>query len=86
MLFLEILLFVQITTSLSISEIFECHQHVFLVLVMLGGPLILNGIQLLIQDQFLKESYKTTPFWKNLCTRQRKKGNELDDSLMVLRV
>ena len=67
--------------SLSISEIFECHQHVFLILVMLGGPLILNGLQLWIQDTFLKESYGSC--WK--CSRKQKEP-ALNESLLVLRV
>ena len=67
--------------SLSVSEIFTCHHHVFLVLVMLGCPLIMNGIQLWIQDTFLKESNGT--YLK--CFMKKKKEPELNESL-VLRV
>ena len=69
--------------SLSVSELFECHEHVFLVLVMLGCPLILNGLQLWIQDTFLKESDGST--YK--CFRnQEKRRTPLNESILVLRV
>lgn len=67
--------------SLSVSEFFECHQHVFLVLVMLGCPLIMNGLQLWIQDTFLKESDGSS--WK--CFTKKKREPALNESL-VLRV
>tara|TARA_B100001248_G_C27278977_1_gene406732 strand:- start:150 stop:887 length:738 start_codon:yes stop_codon:yes gene_type:complete len=68
--------------SLSLSEVFECNQHVFLVLVMLGGPLILNGLQLWIQDTFLKESDGS---YRSCFTKQKKREPALNESL-VLRV
>lgn len=68
--------------SLSVSELFECHQHVFLVLVMLGCPLIMNGLQLWIQDTFLKESDDSS--WK--CFRKQKKREPALNESLVLRV